>query len=96
VHRSVVSKVAAILRTFRFNGALTVTEIARITSCHCRPLTGSVELADWQLLGRGGPGRPAVAAAGLVGQAADHGECGGEAEPELDDLAIVGAAMMRS
>ena len=31
VHHSVVSKVAAILRTFRFNGALTVTEIASIT-----------------------------------------------------------------
>ena len=96
-HHSVVSKVAAILRTFRFNGALTVTEIARITEL---PLSTThrlvVELADWQLLGRGGPGRPAVAAAGLVGQAADHGECGGEAEPELDDLAIVGAAMMRS
>jgi DNA-binding IclR family transcriptional regulator len=58
VHHSVVSKVAAILRTFRFNGALTVTEIARITEL---PLSTThrlvVELADWQLLGRGDDGR---------------------------------------
>jgi hypothetical protein len=39
------------------------------------------------------PGWPAVAAAGLVDQAADHGERGGEVEPELDDsLPFVGAA----
>ena len=58
VHHTVVSKVAAILRTFRFNGALTVTEIARITEL---PLSTAhrlvVELADWQLLGRGDDGR---------------------------------------
>jgi DNA-binding IclR family transcriptional regulator len=58
VHHTVVSKVAAILRTFRFNGPLTVTEIARITEL---PLSTAhrlvVELADWQLLGRGDDGR---------------------------------------
>lgn len=58
VHHSVVSKVAAILRTFRFNGTLTVTEIARITEL---PLSTAhrlvVELTDWQLLGRGDDGR---------------------------------------
>ena len=53
---SVVSKVAAILRTFRFGGALTVTEIAQMTEL---PLSTAhrlvVELADWQLLSRGDP-----------------------------------------
>jgi len=58
VRRSVVSKVAAILGTFRFGGALTVTEIARLTEL---PLSTAhrlvVELADWQLLRRGDDGR---------------------------------------
>ena len=58
VHHSVVSKVAAILRAFRFNGALTVTEIARVTDL---PLSTAhrlvVELADRQLLRRGDDGR---------------------------------------
>jgi IclR family acetate operon transcriptional repressor len=58
VHHSVVSKVAAILRAFRSNGALTVTEIARVTEL---PLSTAhrlvVELADRQLLGRGDDGR---------------------------------------
>jgi IclR family transcriptional regulator, acetate operon repressor len=58
VHLSVVSKVAAILRTVRFNGALTVTEIARVTNL---PLSTAhrlvVELADRQLLGRADDGR---------------------------------------
>jgi IclR family transcriptional regulator, acetate operon repressor len=58
VHHSVVSKVAAILRAFRFSGALTVTEIARVTDL---PLSTAhrlvVELADRQLLGRGDDGR---------------------------------------
>jgi hypothetical protein len=58
VHRSVVSKVAAILRTFRFGGALTVSEIAQMTEL---PLSTAhrlvVELADWQLLRRGDDGR---------------------------------------
>jgi DNA-binding IclR family transcriptional regulator len=58
VHHSVVSKVAAILGAFRFNGALTVTEIARVTDL---PLSTAhrlvVELADRQLLGRGDDGR---------------------------------------
>jgi DNA-binding IclR family transcriptional regulator len=56
--RSVISKVAAILRTLRFGGALTVTEIAEMTGL---PLSTAhrlvVELADWQLLSRGGDGR---------------------------------------
>jgi DNA-binding IclR family transcriptional regulator len=58
VHHSVVSKVAAILRAVRFNGALTITEIARVTDL---PLSTAhrlvVELADRQLLGRGDDGR---------------------------------------
>jgi IclR family transcriptional regulator, acetate operon repressor len=58
VHHSVVSKVAAILRAFRFNGALTVTEIARVTNL---PLSTAhrlvVELADRQLLERADDGR---------------------------------------
>ena len=58
VHHSVVSKVAAILRAFRFNGALTVTEIARVTGL---PLSTAhrlvVELADRQMLARGEDGR---------------------------------------
>jgi DNA-binding IclR family transcriptional regulator len=58
MHHGVVSKVAAILRTFRFNGQLTVTEVARITEL---PLSTAhrlvVELADWQLLRRGDDGR---------------------------------------
>lgn len=58
VRRSVISKVAAILRTLRFGGALTVTEIAEMTGL---PLSTAhrlvVELADWQLLSRGGDGR---------------------------------------
>jgi len=57
VRRSVVSKVAVILRTFRFGGAFTVTEIAQLTEL---PLSTAhrlvVELADWQLLRRGDDG----------------------------------------
>lgn len=53
-----VSKVAAILRTLRFGGALTVTEIAQMTGL---PLSTAhrlvVELADWHLLRRGVDGR---------------------------------------
>lgn len=56
--RSVVSKVAAILRTLRFGGTLTVTEIARSTDL---PLSTAhrlvVELAERHLLGRGDDGR---------------------------------------
>jgi DNA-binding IclR family transcriptional regulator len=56
--RSVVSKVAAILRTFGFGGSLTVTEIAQISGL---PLSTAhrlvVELASWQLLRRGSEGR---------------------------------------
>jgi IclR family acetate operon transcriptional repressor len=56
--RSVISKVAAILRTLGVGGALTVTEIADMTGL---PLSTAhrlvVELADWQLLSRGVDGR---------------------------------------
>jgi IclR family acetate operon transcriptional repressor len=69
VHHSVVSKVAAILRAFRFNGALTVTEIARVTGL---PLSTAhrlvVELADRQMVARGEDGRY-----GLTWGVARHG-----------------------
>jgi DNA-binding IclR family transcriptional regulator len=54
----VISKVATILRTLRFGGALTVTEIAEMTGL---PLSTAhrlvVELSDWQLLTRRGDSR---------------------------------------
>jgi DNA-binding IclR family transcriptional regulator len=54
----ILTSVAAILRTLRFGGALTVTEIAEMTGL---PLSTAhrlvVELADRQLLSRGGDGR---------------------------------------
>lgn len=52
-HRSVVSKVAAILRAVRFGGSLTVTEIAQITALPLSTVHRLVgELAGWQMLHR--------------------------------------------
>ena len=96
VHHTVVSKVAAILRALRFNGALTVTEIARVTDL---PLSTAhrlvVELADWQLLGRGDDGRY-----GLAWGVARHatGWPSGirvAAGPTVDDLSSVTARDVR-
>jgi len=96
VHQSVVSKVAAILRAFRFNGALTVTEIARVTDL---PLSTAhrlvVELADRQMLGRGDDGRY-----GLTWGVARHGTgwLSGirvTAGPTVDDLSSVTARDVR-
>ena len=96
VHQSVVSKVAAILRAFRFNGALTVTEIARVTDL---PLSTAhrlvVELADRQMLGRGDDGRY-----GLTWGVARHGTGWPSgirvtAGPTVDDLSSVTARDVR-
>jgi len=94
--RSVVSKVAAILRAFRFEGALTVTEIARTTEL---PLSTAhrlvVELADWQLLRRGGDGRYGLS--GVVTQQAEQASADirDRAEPVVEDLSSVMRRDMR-
>jgi DNA-binding IclR family transcriptional regulator len=88
--RSVVSKVAAILRAFRFEGALTVTEIARTTEL---PLSTAhrlvVELADWQLLRRGGDGRYGLT--GVATRQADRASADvrDRAGPVVEDLSSV-------
>jgi DNA-binding IclR family transcriptional regulator len=88
--RSVVSKVAAILGAFRFEGALTVTEIARSTEL---PLSTAhrlvVELADWQLLRRGGDGRYGLT--GVATRQADRAsvDIRDRAEPVVEDLSSV-------
>ncbi len=85
--RSVVSKVAAILRTFRFGGSLTLTEIAQLA---CLPLSTTHrlvgEMVAWQLLHRGEDGRYV-----LIRTSASRYGCGSPriremAAPTVEDL----------
>ena len=90
VHRSVVGKVAAILRTFRFGGMLTVTEIARLTGL---PLSTAhrlvVELADRHLLVRGDDGRYGLAWAPMWHAEPSSPRIRDAAGPTVDDLSSV-------
>ena len=91
-HRSVVSKVVAILRTLRCGGSLTITEIAQSAGVPVSTAHRLVrELTSWQVLRRGLDGRYELFGDGSArrGRTGRPSEIREVAAPVVDDLSTI-------